>query len=149
MVIIRRMFDSLLVAFDQQPNYFPYFDELIFSVKATGQSSFLESLLNNTNKIGEVQLAYLTGLLQSSNAEQEDALTSFLKADSLDTNDKNVLFNLSQVYKSLGNYKKSGEVLDKLKKIYADDIILKPKLLLAEGTLSYLSNNFVKGGRAL
>ena len=140
----KEMFDSLLAAFDQQPDYFPYFDELVFSVKATGQSSFLESLLNNTNKIGEVQLAYLSGLLQSSNAQQEDALTFFLKVDSLDKNDKDVLFNLSQVYKSLGNYKKSGEVLDRLKKIYADDIILKPKLLLAEGTLSYLSNNFVK-----
>ncbi|MCK7521476.1 MAG: tetratricopeptide repeat protein [Ignavibacteriales bacterium] len=98
--------------------------------------------MNNTNKIGEIQLAYLSGLLQSSNAQQEDALTFFLKVDSLDKNDKDVLLNLSQVYKSLGNYKKSGEVLDRLKRIYADDIILKPKLLLAEGTLSYLSNNF-------
>jgi len=136
------MFDSLLVGFDQHPNYFPYFDELIFSVKATGQSSFLENLLENTNKIGEVQLAYLSGLLHSSNAEQEDALKFFLKADSLETNNKNILFNLSQVYKSLGNYKKSSEVVDKLKKLYADDLILKPKLLLTEGTLSYLSNNF-------
>src|SRR3989339_988603 len=138
----KRMFDSLLAGFDEHPNYFPYFDELIFSVKATGQSSFLENLLENTNKIGEVQLAYLSGLLHSSNAEQEDALKFFLKADSLETNNKNILFNLSQVYKSLGNYKKSSEVVDKLKKLYADDLILKPKLLLTEGTLSYLSNNF-------
>src|SRR3989304_5114447 len=101
------MFDSLLVGFDQHPNYFPYFDELIFSVKATGQSSFLENLLENTNKIGEVQLAYLSGLLHSSNAEQEDALKFFLKADSLGSDNKNVLFNLSQVYKSLGIYKKA------------------------------------------
>ena len=138
----KRMFDSLLAGFDEHPNYFPYCDELVFSVKATGQSSFLKNLLENTNAIGEAQLAYLSGLLHSSNAEQEDALKFFLKADSLGSDNKNVLFNLSQVYKSLGNYKKAGEVLDKLQKIYADDIILKPKLLLAEGTLYYLSNNF-------
>jgi CHAT domain-containing protein/tetratricopeptide (TPR) repeat protein len=138
------MFDSLLVGFDQHPNYFPYFDELVVSVKATGQSSFLENIAENTKKIGEAQLAYLSGLLHSSNAEQEDALVSFLKADSLEPNNKNILLNLFQVYKSLGNYKKSGEALDKLKKLYAADIILKPKLLLAEGTLFYLSNNFKK-----
>lgn len=138
------MFDSLLVGFDQHPNYFPYFDELVFSAKATGQSSFIKNLIANTEKIGEAQLAYLSGLLYSSNAEQEDALASFLKADSLEPNNKSILFNLSQVYKSLGDFKKSGEVIDKAKKLYSDDIILKPKLLLTQGTLSYLSNNFKK-----
>ncbi len=140
----KEMFDSLLVGFDKQPDYFQFFDELVFSAKATGQSSFLGNLLVNTNKIGEAHLAYVSGLLHSSNAEQEDALGLFLKADSLEPNNKSILFNLSLVYKSLGNYKKSGEVVDKLKKLYADDIILKPKILLAEGTLSYLSNNFKK-----
>ena len=111
------MFDSLLVGFDQHPNYFPYFDELIFSVKATGQSSFLENLLENTDNVGAAQLAYLYGLLHSSNAEQGDALKSFLKADSLEANNKNILFNLSQVYKSLGDYKKSIETLYKIKKL--------------------------------
>lgn len=138
----KEMFDSLLAGFDKQSNYFQYFDELVFSAKATGQSSFLGNLLANTNKIGEAHVAYLSGLLHSANAEQEDALRLFLKADSLEPNNKSILFNLSQVYKSLGNYKKSSEVADKLKKLYADDIILKPKILLAEGTLSYLSNNF-------
>lgn len=140
----KEMFDSLLEGFDQHPNYLPYFDELVFSVKTTGQSSFLENLLENTNKLADVQHAYLSGLLHFSNAEQEDALKSFQRADSINSNNKNILFNLYQVYKSLGDYKKSGEVLDKLKKLYADDIILKPKLLLAEGTLFYLSNNFKK-----
>ena len=140
----KEMFDSLLVAFDHHPIYFPYFDELIFSVKATGQSSFLQNLLANTDKIGEVQLDYLSGLFHSSNAEQKDALEFYIKADSLEPNNKNILFNLSQVYKSLGDYRKSGETLEKLKKIYGHEIILKPKLLLAEGTISYLSNNIKK-----
>ena len=55
-----------------------------------------------------------------------------------------MLLNLSQAYRGVGDYKKSAEVLDKLKKTFGDDTILKPKLLLAEGTLSYFSNNFKK-----
>lgn len=138
----KEMFDSLLVGFDQNPDHFPYFDELVFSAKSTGQSSFLTNFLTNSNKVREPQLAYLSGLLNYTNAKNEDALKFLLKADSLNSNDKYLLFNLSQVYKSLGNYEKSSEILDKLKKIWGDDNILKPKLLIAEGTISYLSGNY-------
>ncbi len=140
----RDMLDSLLVGFDLYPKYLPFFDELVFAVKATNQSTFLENLLRNTSKIGEAQLAYLSGLLHSLNAEQEDALKSFQKADSLVSNDKNILLKLFQAFRRVGDIKNSGEVLDKLKKIYGDDDILKPKLLLAEGTSFFLSKDFKK-----
>ena len=138
----RDMFDSLLVGFDLHPKYLPYFDELVFAVKATNQSTFLANLLRNTSKIGEAQLAYLSGLLHSLNAEQEDALKSFQKADSLVANDKNILLKLFPAFRRVGDIKNSDGVLDKLKKIYGDDDILKPKLLLAEGTSLFLSKDF-------
>ena len=71
-----------------------------------------------------------------------DALKSFQKADSLVSNDKNILLKLFQAFRRVGDFKNSAEVLDKLKKIYGDDDILKPKLLLAEGTSFFLSKDF-------
>ncbi len=136
----KEMFDSLLVGFDYHPSYFPYFDELVFSAKATSQSSFLEYLLKNKEKIGKIPSAYLSGLIYYSNADFNKALRFFVMADSLDLNDKHILFNLFQVYKGLGNYKNASEVLIRLNQMYKEDNILRPKILLAEGTLSYLSN---------
>lgn len=138
------MFDSLLAAFDLHPSFYSYFDELAFAALATGRVSFLENLLMNTQKIGGAQLKYLSGLILSSHANQSDALSAFQQADSLEPNDKNILFKISNVYKSLGNYQSSAEYLGKVKTLSADNLILKPKLLLAEGTLFYLSNNTKK-----
>lgn len=138
----KNMFDSLIIGFDSHPNYYPYFNALLLSAKATGQTSFIETLLNNTDKIGKPQQAYLSGILHSSNAKYTEALEYLLNADSLDSNDKNILINIAQAYKGLTNYKKSNEVVSKLKKIYKDDALLKPELLLIEGTLAYLSNDY-------
>lgn len=138
------MFDTLLAAFDFHPSFYPYFDELAFAALATGRVSFLENLLMNTQKIGAAQLKYLSGLLLSASAKQKDALTAFQQADSLEPNDKNILLKISNVYKSLGNYQSSAEYLGKIKKLSADNTTIKPKLLLAEGTLFYLSNNTKK-----
>lgn len=138
----KEMFDSLIVGFDSHPNYYPYFNALLFSAKATGQTSFIETLLNHTDKIGKSQNAYLSGILHSSNAKYTEALEYLLKADSLESNDKNILINIAQIYKGLTNHKKSNEVLSKLKKIYKDDALLNPELLLIEGTLAYLSNDY-------
>jgi CHAT domain-containing protein/Flp pilus assembly protein TadD len=136
------MFDSLLLAFDNHSMYYPYLDELVFSAAATGQSSFLMNLFENSYKINQAERFYLHGLILSIQSEQKNALLSFLKADSLNPDNKNVIFNLIQTYKSLGDYKNSLLFIEKLKKTHSSDFLLKPKLLIAEGTLAYLSNDF-------
>jgi CHAT domain-containing protein/tetratricopeptide (TPR) repeat protein len=137
----KSMFDSLLVGFDFHPNHLPYFDELVFSARATGQSIFLENLLRDTNKIDKDNLAYLSGILKLAAAQQSEALEYFSQADSLRPNDKNILFNLSQVCKELGEYKKAFKYLEQAKQNSKNDFYIKPKLIIAEGTLAYLSND--------
>lgn len=138
----KNMFDSLLTGFDYPITYLPYFDEMVLAAKSSGQTSFIENLLQNSPKLSQVQAAYFQGVLSSYNADYEEALTLFLKADSLESKNKNILLNLAQVYKSLGDYKSAGEILSGTKKHFVNDDILKPKILLTEGTLLYLSNDF-------
>ncbi|NWF89802.1 MAG: CHAT domain-containing protein [Ignavibacteriaceae bacterium] len=138
----KEMFDSLIMAFDYHPNYYPYFDELLIAVKATGQSSFAWSLLNDTNKIGKTQSAYFGGVFYLVNGKYKEALNNFLIADSLDSNDKNILLNLALVYRGLANYKKAAAVISLLKNYYKEEKFLTPKIYLFEGTLAYLSNDY-------
>ncbi len=140
----KAMFDSLLVGFDFHPNYLPYFDELVFAARATGQSTFLENLIQNTKKIDEDNLFYLLGILKLAAAQQREALEYLSRADSLKPNDKNILFSLSQVYKELGDYKKAFKYLEHAKQNSKEDFYFKPKLIIAEGTQAYLSNDVTR-----
>ena len=137
----KAMFDSMLVGFDFHPNHLPYFDELVFSARATGQSTILENLIQNTKKIDEANLVYLSGILKLAAAQQSEALGYLKRADSLKPNDKNILSYLSQVNKELGDYKKAFQYLEQAKQISKEDFYIKPKLVIAEGTLAYLSND--------
>ncbi len=136
------MFDSLSKGLKYQPAYYPYYDELVFSANASAQIKLLKNILTQLNQTATPIAYYTEGLISSHQGKQKEALIFFLKADSLAPYNKNVLFSLTQVYKSLGDYKKSLGIIKRMKQEFADDVTLLPKLLIAEGTLAYLSNNF-------
>lgn len=138
----KAMFDSLLTGLKFQPAYYPYYDELVFSANASGQIKKLIDILTQSNQTADPIIYYTEGLISSHQGKQKEALIFFLKADSLTPNNKNVLFNLAHTYKSLGDYKNSLSIIKKMKKEFSDDAIILPKLLIAEGTLAYLSNNY-------
>lgn len=137
-----KMFDSLAAGLNFRPNFYSFFDELAFSANASDRNSVLKNLITNSNQINQAQKYYLNGLLLFYQSKQEEALAFLLKADSLNPKNKNILYAISQVYKSLSDYKNSLLVLKKLKAEHGNDIFLRPKLLLAEGILSYFSNDY-------
>lgn len=136
----KAMFDSLFSALDRHSEYLPYYDELAFSARATGQNLILENTLNSNSNLNNLQKSYALGAINLLNGHYRISLSEYLKADSLLPENKYILFNLSVVYKGLGNYKKSFETLSRIRNAFPEDKFMNAKIYLAEGTLFYLSN---------
>lgn len=132
-----RMYEELHSIFKPGITYLPYFDEFIFSARA---SNNLENLLKEIEKKDNPLKDYLLSLINYAKGKYEKSL-AFL--NSYLQNHKTqplISYKLSYIYRNLGDYPKAFSAL---KKIKGDGWIIDKKLL-AEGSLSFLSGNYNK-----
>ena len=140
------MFNTLFSFFSKQQYYLPYYDELVFAASATEKvlllvDSIKLSGLNSKNK------NYLLGLVHAATGESQKASAYFKAALEKDSTNKNILYQLSYAYRNLGNYDNSGKLLKKAYSFSAINPQFKTKILLAEGSLFFLSGDYNTAAR--
>ncbi len=136
----REMYDSLSSYLKPLPEYYPYFDELVFSANASEMISSLENHVKG--KESSSYLLYLQGLIQSYKGSFSNASGYFLKALEKDSAGSSILFQLAAVYRSLGRYKEASSYLDKVQDFHKDDTEIKASAGLALGALYFLSGEY-------
>ncbi|MDR3667093.1 MAG: CHAT domain-containing protein [Ignavibacteriaceae bacterium] len=135
----QEMFDSLFSVLHSSPEYLEYYDELSFAASATNRSSLIESYFEKNNSLGAGFRSYLLGLLNLSDSKSKAALEYLLSALKSDSLNPHILYQLSFAYHDIGDYPKALYVLNKSMVHNTNDQYLKAQILLAMGSVYYLS----------
>ena len=142
----REMYDSLYSQFkfsteqlSKEINYFPYYDELVFAASASNLLTVLESNLSSLKK-NSVYRDYFMAVIYYSMGKYKNSLELIKDWYSKDSSNFYLVYQLSYVYRNLGDYNKASNILSNYKKSVGDiDNWEKAKILLAEGSLFFLS----------
>ncbi len=138
----KNSFDELYYYLPTFPEHYQYYDELIFSAKASGNFPKIEDFISKGNHDKNEYFDYLTALVNYHLNKYSDAVKIL---DSKD--DFEMLYLLSFAYRGLANYQKSFEVLQKCKlKIDIADLKMS-KVLIAEGSIYLLSEDYKNAGK--
>ena len=138
------MYDTLVSMIDSQPTYFSYYEELVFSARATNQLTILENVINDKIKSSQRQYNFLLGLTAAAQRKYEDAANYFENGLARYPYNKFLIFNLCYAYRSLGDYDKAIGQLDILLDNINDDDIFYIPCILAKGSLYFLSGKYQK-----
>lgn len=135
------MFDTLFSVYPGKKDYLPYFDELVFSATAIGKLSLLEYSIKSEENDSKNK-NYLLGLINLSKSENQKALDYFNSALLRDSTNKDILYQLSNSYRNAGNYDSAEKILKKASRLFQNDYRYNTKVLIAEGTLFFLSGDY-------
>ena len=138
------MYDTLVSVIDSQPKYFSYYEELVFSARATNQLTILENLINDKIKSSQRQYNFLLGLTAAAQRKYEDAANYFENGLARYPYNKFLIFNLYHAYRNLGDYDKAIGQLDILLDNINEDDIFNIPCILAKGSLYFLSGKYQK-----
>ena len=136
------MFKTLYLYKDSLPEYYPFYDELVFSANASGNLSKLEN--NPGGKNSSSYILYLDGCVHSAKGNYSNALESFSEAFSYDSLSSRILFQLADIHRNLGNYKKSSSYLERILKIHKEKPGTEVVVKIALGALFFLSGEYSK-----
>ena len=135
----QQMFDSLFSVLPSSPHYLSYYDELSFAATAANKQSAIISYFEKDKLFHPGYRSYLMGLLNLSNSKSNAALEDMLNAVRSDSLNSHILFQLSLVYRDFGDYPKALDALKKAFKYNIGDKYLNSQILLAQGSIYYLS----------
>ncbi len=141
---IKEMYDTLVSILDTHPKYFSFYEELVFSARATNQLTLLQSLVNDKIKSSKRQYNFLLGLTSAAQGNYEDAANYFEAGLKRFPDNKFLLYNLYYAYRYLGNYDKAMNELNALSKIINENDLFFIPSLLAKGSLNFLSGDYKK-----
>ncbi len=143
----KEMYDTLVSMIDSHPKYFSYYEELVFSARATNQLTLLESLVNDKIKSSKRQYNFLLGLTAATQGKYEDAAIYFETGLKRYPGNKFLFYNLYYAYRNLGDYDKAMKQLNLLSASISEDDIFYIPCLLAKGSLNFLSGDYTKAKR--
>jgi len=138
----RAMYDSLSFSLNYKPDFFPYYDELVFSANANNLTSALEVNIEKDKRIPVLYSNYVFGLIKSTKGDFQSALGYFQKIVKQDSVDVFPLFHISYTYRNLGDYPKALKILHSAIRHSNNNPWLTAKLYPAEGSLYYLSGKY-------
>jgi CHAT domain-containing protein/Flp pilus assembly protein TadD len=140
------MFDSLISVLPLLPANFDYYDQLAFAANATGQFTLLGNKAEAI-KLPALLKLYLGAFSNAYKGEYRYACKDFLSIIKSDSGNYEALYQLSYMYRHIGEYDSAFSALEKAVLISGADDIFKVKALIAEGTLNYLSSNMKQAER--
>ena len=118
-------------------SYLPYYNELVFAASAIELLPVLESKVESN--AGSLYIDYLKSLIFYSRGKYQNSLDLLQSCYKKDSSNFSIAYQLSYTYRNLGDYNKSLEILANFKnKNYVDEWE-SAKILLAEGSLYFLS----------
>jgi CHAT domain-containing protein/tetratricopeptide (TPR) repeat protein len=137
----KEMFDVLIVCLNYKPLYFPFYDELNFSARATNQEALLRNKIVSIQDYPQSQENYLNGLIESSVNNFNKAANYFYAALKSDSANSDILYQLSYTYRNLADFEKANNYLIKALKLKGKDLWFHTKSIIAQASLFYLSQN--------
>ncbi len=136
------MYDSLDLYINKVPHYLPYYNELVFAANATYQLSVLEAKIEAIENFPAREKNYLLGLINYKNANYKISKDYFENCLKSDSTNKFIFYELSYVYRSLGDYKTALTFIKKAEDYSGGDLSFLVKSSLAEGALYFLSGEY-------
>lgn len=129
-------FNRLYSLLHDLPEYYPFYDELIFTAKVSGNIKLIEKFVNESNSKGKYY-NYLKALLSYNENKYSEAV-KILKGK----NDFEHLYLLSYAYRGLGDYENALIILQKAESLIqkADNNI--SKVFISQGSLYLLSGRY-------
>ena len=129
-------FNRLYSLLPELPKYYPFYDELVFTAKASGNIKLIEKFIKESNTKGKYYY-YLKALL-SYNANKYSEAVEILK----DKNDFEQLYLLSYAYRGLGDYENALIVMQKAESLIRKEDSNISKVLISKGSLYLLSGRY-------
>lgn len=130
-----KAFSLLFSMVKDLPAYYDFYDELIFSAKASDNINQIETLIKN--KAASKYLNYLKALLLY-HTNQYSASIDLLK----DENDFEPLYLLSYSYRGNADYDNALNTLNRAEKLINKNDALRVKVMIAKGSLYLLSGRY-------
>lgn len=132
-------FSILFKHLNSWPEYLPYYDELVSAANASDNLNKIKSSIKNVS-IKNKFYNYLSGLYFYENGNYNEAYKYFERTLN-NINSPEVFYYLSYSQRSLGNYDKAFQFLQKGNDLLKTNDFFIPKFTIAKGSLFYLSGN--------
>jgi len=129
-------FNLLFSVVSSLPDYYKYYDELIFSAKASDNLNEIKKVVES-EKSQNKYLGYLRALYFYHTNEYSKAV-EVLK----DKNDFDQLYLLSYSYRGIGDYENALMTMNKAESLLMNDDYVLSKVLISKGSLYLLSGKY-------
>ncbi|MDP2363609.1 MAG: CHAT domain-containing protein [Ignavibacteria bacterium] len=129
-------FNRLYSLLPNFPAYFPFYDELIFTAKASDNIKLLTKFIpenKSTNNFSE----YLLALINYHENKYSDAVQTLKNKKEFEE-----LYLLSYSYRGLGDYDKALQIMDKSESLISIDNNMISKVFVSKGSLYLLSGKY-------
>ncbi|MHB8579860.1 MAG: CHAT domain-containing protein [Ignavibacteriaceae bacterium] len=136
------MFKILYPDIKLNPNYLPFYNELVFAAVACGKDSLLLSYVSSSKIIAQQNKNYLMALINSARGNYSAELQFLNEAMPFYKHDKYFLYKISYAYRNLGNYAEAFKSIRDALKYSSSNDFFSIKAYLAAGSLYYLSNEY-------
>jgi len=129
-------FNQLYQLLPNLPEYFPFYDELIFTAKSSGNLNLINDFITDLKK-QNTYTDYLSALLYYHTNKYSKAIEFIKNNKSFET-----LYLLSYCYRGLGDYENALLALNEIKALLNENDLRLSKVMIAEGSLFLLSGDY-------
>ena len=136
------MFSELISVLKLNPDFIPYYDNLVFAASASDNISVLESEIVSNKTLTDKYKNYLSALINLHSGNYSAALVMLKKITTSDSLNKDILYQLSYTYRNLGNYVEALSAAENALRNAEGDQYFLTKTFIAVGSLYYLSGKY-------
>ena len=128
-------FNRLFSLLPMLPEYYPFYDQIIFTAKASGNTKLLAKFISNNKSINNFS-DYLRALVHYNENKYSDAIK--LLENKIEFEE---LYLLSYCYRGLGHYDNALKIMDNAERLLKSDDVKLSKVYVSKGSLYLLSGN--------
>jgi CHAT domain-containing protein len=129
-------FNRLYSLLPNYPAYYPFYDELVFTAKASDNIKLLTKFISENKSINNFS-EYLSALINYHENKYSDAVQTLKNKKEFEE-----LYLLSYSYRGLGDYENALKVLDKSENLISIDNNMISKVFVSKGSLYLLSGKY-------
>lgn len=129
-------FNRLLSLLPMLPAYYPFYDQIIFTAKASDNTKLLAKFISNNKSINNYS-DYLQALVNYNQNKYSDAIKLLENKTEFEE-----LYLLSYCYRGLGDYDTALQIMDKAEKLINKDNSILSKVYVSKGSLCLLSGKY-------
>jgi len=138
----KEMYSLLFKVLKNNPDFIPFYDDLLFAASATKNVSGLLSELKNTGSYKKNYAEYLRAMIDYSKGNYLKALGRFQNLVKEESTNRYLLYHLSYAYRNTGDYPEALKRINEAIENSTGDNFFLAEAFLAKGSLFFLSGNY-------